>query len=576
MSRLDIEQCYTATLDSLHSVSKHGEHDCVQILPYPKEYELPHLSPEPNEIPTVFRMSNYEDKLKNARCSAVFSQYNTLALNEARESGRVIKPKFMVAPMKTSITFFDKSHATPFSITPQEFNDMQDHASKLPSYFNWMEENDHITKPFNQGLCGSCWAVATATCLSDVFVVSKKSATNPNLSPTYILSCLPQSQCDGGDPSKAVFDVSQNGIGTMECLDYSWCMNSACSGDPLKHFGSKSINQYIPQCKCATATVKANSTKYFVHDAFSICIPPKLEKFSNLEQSEIKYYLDNMYGNVDSTTLDLSKQSNQSIQDLIKYHIYTYGPVIGGFHVFKNFFKGDYHETNGIYVETASYSGVQGVNYSDLERDWVGSHAVVIVGWGVDTVKGESVRYWVVRNSWGSSWGNRGMFKMAMYGDDPKKKYQNRASQFEYPSIMTSDMGIGITGGIIIMKAGAIHPDTSQSGPQPEPSQEPEPTPSPSQEPEPEPSQEPEPEPTPSPSQEPEPEPSQEPILNDNKPRKAKNMSYSIIAFSLFIAFFIALYYIFRQSDKDQWLVVAETVLLIVLFSTILKLLPMN
>ena len=45
---------------------------------------------------------------------------------------------------------------------------------------------------------------------------------------------------------------------------------------------------------------------------------------------------------------------------------------------------------------------------------------------------------------------------MAMYGDDPSKKYQNRVSQFEYPSIVSLDTGIGITGGIILMKAGHI------------------------------------------------------------------------------------------------------------------------
>ena len=124
--------------------------------------------------------------------------------------------------------------------------------------------------------------------------------------------------------------------------------------------------------------------------------------------------------------------------------------------MFSNFMKGDYKETNGIYVENYAYSGVPGLDYSEPESTWVGSHAVVIVGWGEDVVNEETVHYWVVRNSWGTDWCNQGTFKIAMYGNDPNKKYQNRISQFEYPSIVNTDEGIGITGGVILMKAGSI------------------------------------------------------------------------------------------------------------------------
>jgi len=43
-----------------------------------------------------------------------------------------------------------------------------------------------------------------------------------------------------------------------------------------------------------------------------------------------------------------------------------------------------------------------------------------------------------------------------MYGDDPVKKYENRFSQFEYPSIVNTDEGIALTGGVILVKAGRI------------------------------------------------------------------------------------------------------------------------
>jgi hypothetical protein len=82
----------------------------------------------------------------------------------------------------------------------------------------------------------------------------------------------------------------------------------------------------------------------------------------------------------------------------------------------------------------------------------------VIVGWGSDQIDNEVVDYWVVRNSWGESWGNNGYFKMGMYGNEKGKRYQNRFSQFEYPSIVMTNEGIALTGGVLLFKAGRVEP----------------------------------------------------------------------------------------------------------------------
>ena len=37
-------------------------------------------------------------------------------------------------------------------------------------------------------------------------------------------------------------------------------------------------------------------------------------------------------------------------------------------------------------------------------------HAVIVVGWGVSG----TTEYWTVRNSWGSSWGEKGYIRMAI------------------------------------------------------------------------------------------------------------------------------------------------------------------
>jgi C1A family cysteine protease len=527
--------CGNCRLTMIEQIKTKSTDKCDPIFPFPKEHKLQSQTQmKASQIPTTFRFKqNYNDKLNSAKCSSVFSQYNMKAINEAIDSGKVMKPKFLIAPMKTNISFFDKKINT-YSITNTELSHLKTISGKLPTYYSWME-NDLITKPFNQGLCGSCWAVASATCLSDVFVVSKKVDSNPKLSPTYILSCLPQSQCDGGDPSKAVHDMTNEGISTSECLDYSWCTNSACSGDPLKHFGAKNVNEYIPPCQCSTKS--GNQQKYFAADSVSICIPPKLKEFNVMERNQLEYYFDNMYGNVEKDTVDLSSLSTNEIQDLIRYHIFTYGPVMGGFHVFKNFFKGEFSNTNDIYIETVTYKGVPGIDYSDVEKDWVGSHAVVIVGWGEDTVHGELVKYWLVRNSWGKNWGNQGIWKMAMYGNDPSKKYQNRVSQFEYPSIVNTDNGIGITGGIIMMKAGDIKGQSLVSSDNPDTAL---------------------------------------PTSNvmENKERHSSS-SASVLTFIIFLLFILSLFYIFRQ-DKPVWIISSQTILAVLILSLLVGLLPQS
>ena len=238
---LSCQDCHRTMLMSIKE-----KQTCETILPHPKEAVIVKMQlHEPLSIPSTFRfLTKYTEKLKKTLCSAIFGQYNMKAIQEAISSGMVMKPKFKIAPMKTSITFFKKMSA--FTISPSEYDDIMSHIENLPEYFNWMN-NEHISRPFNQGLCGSCWAVAAATCLSDVFVVSKKIDTNPKLSPTYILSCLPQGQCNGGDPSEAVKDMTENGIASSECMNYDWCYNSGCGGDPLKHFEAENVNKYIPQ-----------------------------------------------------------------------------------------------------------------------------------------------------------------------------------------------------------------------------------------------------------------------------------------------------------------------------------------
>jgi len=72
----------------------------------------------------------------------------------------------------------------------------------------------------------------------------------------------------------------------------------------------------------------------------------------------------------------------------VKNDIYSTGPVETYFMVYEDF----YYYSSGIYTPTTTQE--------------VGYHAVKVIGWGVTN----GVNYWLVQNSWGTSWGIDGFF----------------------------------------------------------------------------------------------------------------------------------------------------------------------
>ncbi|KAF6031180.1 CTSZ [Bugula neritina] len=50
--------------------------------------------------------------------------------------------------------------------------------------------------------------------------------------------------------------------------------------------------------------------------------------------------------------------------------------------------------------------------YQEYNEDPQINHIVSVLGWGHGTLNGESVEYWIGRNSWGRPWGEDGFFRI--------------------------------------------------------------------------------------------------------------------------------------------------------------------
>jgi hypothetical protein len=74
------------------------------------------------------------------------------------------------------------------------------------------------------------------------------------------------------------------------------------------------------------------------------------------------------------------------------YELAKFGPIVTAMFIFDDFIEFDPR----VEIYTHSKSGTR-----------LGGHAVAIVGWG-DT----PIPYWLIRNSWGPSWGDHGYFRM--------------------------------------------------------------------------------------------------------------------------------------------------------------------
>lgn len=72
----------------------------------------------------------------------------------------------------------------------------------LPRNFNALEDerwSGFISPIYDQGWCGSSWAISTASVASDRFGIQTKGKEAVELSPQHLLSCVrKQSGCSGG------------------------------------------------------------------------------------------------------------------------------------------------------------------------------------------------------------------------------------------------------------------------------------------------------------------------------------------------------------------------------------------
>jgi putative hemolysin len=245
-------------------------------------------------------------------------------------------------------------------------------AGTPPSSWDWRDATsngitgDWTTPVKNQGNCGSCWAFAA---VGQAEAVLNLAADNPaldkDLSEEYLVSaCFSDGSCCGGWHFDALDSIEDDGIPDENCLAYA---SGSC--------GCSSTGTCSPGCQvkieggCTNTTCSARCSDY---------------------DSRLSYI--DAFGRVGE---EHSKPATQ--QALIKLALVAYGPLS----VAMDVAEGDNYWDESVLMCS---------NPPDVD------HAVVIVGYN------DAGGYWIVKNSWGSSYGEAGYFKVG-YGQCLIEKY---------------------------------------------------------------------------------------------------------------------------------------------------------
>ncbi|XP_072017541.1 uncharacterized peptidase C1-like protein F26E4.3 [Amphiura filiformis] len=234
-----------------------------------------------------------------------------------------------------------------------------EYETPLPDSFDARDKwPGFIEKVMDQGHCGSSWAFSTTAVASDRHAIQSEGKMDMLLSPQNLLSCNTRGQrgCDGGHLDRAWWYMRKRGVVTDNCYPY---MSGQSKDAEMKKYSCMLPGEVTEPCP----NVKETSGKYKTSPPYRI----------------------------------------STKEDDIRAEIMSNGPVQASFEVKEDF----YAYAGGVY----KYSDAAANDSPDQKE--TGWHSIRIIGWGTDYSDPRDPKdYWLCANSWGTSWGEDGYFRI--------------------------------------------------------------------------------------------------------------------------------------------------------------------
>lgn len=243
---------------------------------------------------------------------------------------------------------------------------------------------NYLTRVKAQGSCGNCWAVASTSVLSDRFSIMTLNKINTELSPLTPTIC---SEVINPKP-----EIDEKSISQKNLVAHS---SAACNGNSILNALSYLYVYGATEAFCNLKANVLNRGFKYVSDVKNLQdLPDCQELYGNeFDECVVKGVAARYYRSMGSYVIP-----KDIVQ--IKEDIYQFGPVVSGFIIYTDFLEE--YDGKTIYMGPKKDSTPEG------------GHAIRVVGWGEEEVKGEIVPYWWIANSWGEQWGLGGYFRMKM------------------------------------------------------------------------------------------------------------------------------------------------------------------
>jgi C1A family cysteine protease len=222
----------------------------------------------------------------------------------------------------------------------------------LPERFDW-RDSGYVTAAKNQSVCGSCFAFASIGNIESKIL--KDGGASYNLSENHAKECY----------WKALY-WEDNGPAGASCD----------SGGNYEGM----VNHYLKDATVLETCDPYSSTDVDCGDTCDLVV----------------------------SLLDWRVISGSAVPSVaaLKSYLVTYGPV------YTSIYAGSSAD-NAWWSEFSSYDGTGTMYYNTLSNE--PNHAVLIVGWDDTASHAGGTGAWIVKNSWGTGWGDNGFFQIA-YG----------------------------------------------------------------------------------------------------------------------------------------------------------------